>query len=69
MVWYWRADDGSWTPYSDALSRKIESVYAHPESDETRVVIDKLRYVDLVMMKQRHHINDDLERDIKREVL
>ena len=69
VVWYWRADDGSWTPYSDALSRKIESVYAHPESDETRVVIDKLRYVDLVMMKQRHHINDDLERDIKREVL
>lgn len=69
VVWYWRADDGSWTPYSDALSRKIEGVFARPESDETRVVIDKLRYVDLVLMKQRHHINDDLERDIKREVL
>lgn len=69
VVWYWRADDGSWTPYSDALSRKIENVFANPEGDETRVVVDKLRYVDLVVMKQRHHINDDLERDIKREVL
>ena len=69
VVWYWRRDDGGWEPYSDVLSRKIEAAFKSPDSDEYRVVIDKKRYVDLSRMKQRHHVSEDLERDIKREVL
>ena len=64
--WFWKRDDGGWEPYAPAVASKIEAAYNN--MDATRVVIDKQRYIDLLCMKQRHHISEDLERDVKREV-